>query len=117
LEAKAHGELEGRYEVISSAGGLDTIGGAADEGLAGAKAFGVGDNATVEVSIDYAWEGASCTIAKSCHGENTIHRMHVKPTWEGALASEEGRGGRRNSGAEKGEGNCVETHYVCVEWG
>ena len=68
LEAKVHGKLEGSCEVTTSAGGLDTIGGGADEGLVGAKAFGVGDNTTSEVSIGYARDGASCTMEMFVRG-------------------------------------------------
>jgi hypothetical protein len=61
FEAKIHRELEGSCQVCSSAGGLDTLGGTADESRVATQAFGVGDNAAAEISTGCAWDGASCT--------------------------------------------------------
>ena len=56
------------------------------------------------------WEG--------CQRENAMIKGRVELTWKGILASEEGRGGCRNSDATKGEAcNGVEAHYMCVKWG
>jgi len=118
LEAKVHGKLEGSCEITSSARGLDTIGGAADEGLVSAQAFCVGNNATPKVSIDYAWDGASYTIEKSVRGRTRyVCSGYVERTWERVLANEDRKGGCGSSGAEKSEGSGVETHYNCVRWG
>jgi len=37
----------------------------------------------------------------------------LRLTWEGILASKEGRGGCGSSGAEKGDCNGGETHHEC----
>jgi hypothetical protein len=50
---------------------------------------------------------------KFCQTKDAIFRGRVGLTWEGILASEEGRGRCGSSGAEKGECNGGETHYGC----
>jgi hypothetical protein len=50
---------------------------------------------------------------EGCQTKDAISRGRVGLTWEGILASNEGRGGCGSSGAEKGECNGGETHYGC----
>jgi hypothetical protein len=85
FKAKIHSELKGSYKVVSSAGGLDTLGRVADEGLVGAQAFGVGDNAATMVNTGCAWKSTSCTMLE---GDRKVYRGCVELTWEGVLASD-----------------------------
>lgn len=59
FEAEVDRVLDGGCEIISSAGGFDTFGGAADEVSVGAQAFDVCDDAGSNISTGCAGNGAS----------------------------------------------------------